>query len=64
MKANQCPECFSFSLAPNRRLWHRQPPRTGKRIEIMQMKCRTCGRLFIPPGVNKGGKGNGKDKPK
>lgn len=50
MKAKlQCPECQSVDLAPNRRVWHKQPPRTGKRIEVMQLKCRKCGRLFIPP---------------
>jgi len=42
-----CPECSSNVIANNRRVWHKD--KLGKRVLIMQMRCRSCGRLFIPP---------------
>ena len=46
MKAKQCPECSSPDVANNRRVWHKD--KSGNRVPVMQMRCKDCGRLFIP----------------
>ena len=43
----KCPECGSINTSPNRRVWHKD--KLGKRVIVFQMRCRSCGRLFIPP---------------
>jgi len=43
--SNVCPECKSANTANNRRVWRKE---NGKRIQVMQFRCKDCGRLFIP----------------
>ena len=43
----KCPECGSANTSNNRRVWHKD--KLGKRVIVFQMRCRSCGRLFIPP---------------